>query len=546
MPHGKIKVAIVEDNGMARINLRNHLTGMGFTDIGCFSNGRELTAHARIHRVDLLLMDYHLGPNKNGVEVVQELQEQGILKSSTSIIFITSDRLPIVVGQIVDVHPDALVVKPYTIRSVEKNISACLSFKHYLMPIFLLMDDEKYQQALTALEEMLLCNSRPRLRSSMIKLQARLLIKVKRFAQAESVYRDVLRGCDKIIWAKWGLIQSIYLDGRFSQSEALLQDLTNTQLTNDKACEWLARISINNNQYAKAEDYMGQIREGEMSVSAARLKAYIYQAQEHSGKAIQLLEKKRETNRSIRERYDELSLDLARCYLQEAENQKPNERVKTLQLANILIGSAGRKNLDQKLIIKKDYLYCAVAVLSGKIERANKLLNKNGMDDFEDADISVMTDAIYAYKGVGEDIKAEEVLAICKTKLEGIADGNEAAVAGILVSKSAEKIGERMPEARVFNKAGLDCYLKKDYEKATQHFYQAYLLFPREVAFSLNLLQSMVEAGQDCYNNIAALPFLQELLRRQMTPSNKTRLASIADKIAQDKDTFTYNPLAVR
>lgn len=127
-----IKVAIVEDNGMARINLRNHLMEMGFTEVGCFSNGRELKAHVRLRRVDLLLMDYHLGQNKNGVEVVQELQEKGLLKSSTSIIFITSDRLPMIVGQIVDVHPDALVIKPYTIRSIEKNISACLNFHHYL------------------------------------------------------------------------------------------------------------------------------------------------------------------------------------------------------------------------------------------------------------------------------------------------------------------------------------------------------------------------------------------------------------------------------
>jgi CheY-like chemotaxis protein len=538
MSNSKIKVAVVEDNGMARINLRNHLTGMGFTEIGCFSNGRELKAHAKIRRVDLLLMDYHLGSNKNGVEVVQELQEQGILKSSTSIIFITSDRLPLIVGQIVDVHPDALVVKPYTIRSVEKNISACLNFRHYLMSIFLLMDEGEYEQALTALEQMLERNSRPRLRSSMIKLQARLLIKVKRFAQAESVYRDILRGCDKIIWAKWGLIQSIYLDGRFSQSQELLQDLTKTQLTNDKACEWLARISINNNHYAKAEDYMGQIREGEMSVSAARLKAYIYQAQERSDEAIQLLEKKRESNRSIRERYDELSLDLARCHLQEAENQKPNERAKTLQLAKILIGSAGRKNLDQKLIVKKDYLYCAVAVLGGNIERANELLNKSGMDDFEDVDISVMTDAIYAHKAVGDDKRAEEIMAACKANFEGLEDGNEATVAGMLVIRTEENIGERKPEAMEFNKTGLDRYVKKDYEGATENFYQAYLLFPREVAFSLNLLQSLVDAGQARYKNIASVPFLQELLRRQMTPANKKRLDGIADKVELNKATF--------
>lgn len=538
MSHSNIKVAIVEDNGMARINLRNHLTGMGFTEIGCFSNGRELKAHTKLRRVDLLLMDYHLGPNKNGVEVVQELQEQGLLKSSTSIIFITSDRLPMIVGQIVDVHPDTLIVKPYTIRSIEKNISACLYFRQYLMPIFLLMDEGEFERALTELEHMLERNSRPRLRSSMIKLQARLLLKVKRYKESETIYREVLRASDKIIWAKWGLIQSLYLDGRLAQSEELLLDLTKTQLTSDKASEWLARISIGNNQYAKAEDYMGQIREGEMSVSAARLKAYIYQAQERSDEAIQLLEKKRESNRSIRERYDELSLDLARCHLHEAENQKPNERANTLQVAKFLIGSAGRKNQDQKLIIKKDYLYSAAAVLAGNMEKAKELLDKSGMEDLDDADVTMMTDAIYAYKGVGNDTMAEEILAVCKTRLASLEDGNDAAVASMLVTKSEENIGERRPEAMAFNKAGLEHYVKKAYVQATEHFYKAYLLFPREIAFSLNLLQSLVEAQQSQYESITTVTFLDELLRRQMTPANKKRLDEIADKVEQHKDNF--------
>ncbi|ABG39473.1 response regulator receiver protein [Paraglaciecola sp. T6c] len=534
-----IKVAIVEDNGMARINLRNHLMEMGFSEIGCFSNGRELKAHARLRRIDLLIMDYHLGQNKNGVEVVQELQELGLLKSSTSIIFITSDRLPMIVGQIVDVHPDALVIKPYTIRSIEKNISACLNFHHYLMPVFKLMDEDEFAHALDKLNYMLERNSRPRMRSQMVKLQARLLIKVKRFKEAASVYNDVLRGSNKIIWAKWGLIQSLYLDGQIKQSEDMLLALTGTQLTSDKAREWLARICIDANQYAQAEDHINAIREGEMSVSAARLKAYIYQAQERNDEAIQLLEKKRESNRGIRERYDELSLDLARCYLQEAEGKKANEREKTLQVAKFLIGSAGRKNLDQKLIIKKDFLYAAAAVMAGNIEKASELLNREGMDDMTDSDVLQMTDAISAWKGVGNDEKASEILALCKMRLSQLDDGNETTVANMQVVKREESIGERRPEAMKLNKTGLEHYIKQDYQKATRDFYQAYLLFPREVAFSLNLLQSLVEAEQGAYKTINTRQFLSELSRRQMAPNNQKRLEDIAKKVEKSPKIFS-------
>ncbi len=135
MSLAKVRVAIVEDNGMARINIRNHLLDMGFSQISCFSNGRELKANIKNKKLDLLLMDFHLGQNKNGVEVVQDLQKQKQITHATCVIFITCDRLPLIIGQIADVHPDALIIKPYTINNLANNISNCLSLHQYLMHV---------------------------------------------------------------------------------------------------------------------------------------------------------------------------------------------------------------------------------------------------------------------------------------------------------------------------------------------------------------------------------------------------------------------------
>jgi hypothetical protein len=63
--------------------------------------------------------------------------------------FITCDRLPFIIGQIVDVHPQALVIKPYTIRNLSRSISNYLSLHEYLMPVFEMMDEDNYPQALS-------------------------------------------------------------------------------------------------------------------------------------------------------------------------------------------------------------------------------------------------------------------------------------------------------------------------------------------------------------------------------------------------------------
>jgi len=534
----KVKVAVVEDNGMARTNIRNHLLDMGFGHISCFSNGRELKANLKSQKLDLLLMDFHLGQNKNGVEVVQDLQKQKQITHSTCVMFITSDRLPLIIGQIVDVHPEALVVKPYTIRNLVKNISNCLALHQYLMPVFEMMDDDNYPQALVLLEHLIAENAHPKKKSALLKLRARLLTKLSRYSEAADLYRGILKKSDKVIWAKWGLIQNLFLDDHVEESETLLRDLTESELTNDKACEWLARISVSNNQYNKAENYMHQIREGELSIPAARLKAYIYQAQERGDKAISLLEKKRESNRSIRERYDEISLDLARCYIGEAELRSKSQRTSDLQVAKFLIGAAGRKLSDPSLTIRKDYMFAMIAFMEGNVAKANEILARPGMSELQDAEISTITDAVQAWRNAGDIEKAKAFLKLSQEKLADIEDGNEKTVSGMLIAKGQDAIGERRPQALEFNKIGLQKYTNKNFVAATDDFYQAYLLFPRELAFSLNLLQGLVDAELLSYKKINTLEFLAELQNRELNEGNKKRLEEIVSRISKKKEVY--------
>jgi response regulator of citrate/malate metabolism len=223
---------------------------MGFNKINCFSSGQELKTNMKDKTLDLLLMDFHLGQSKNCVEVLQDLQKQ--ITYTTCVMFITCDRLPFIIGQIVDVHPEALVIKPYTIRNLSRSISNCLSLHEYLMPVFEMMDEDNYPQTLSRLDQLLEKNAHLK-KSALVKLRAKLLTKLSRYSEATSLYRSILKKSEKVIWAKWWLIQSLFLDEHVEESETLFLELTHSELTGDRACEWLARISVNNNQYNKAK-----------------------------------------------------------------------------------------------------------------------------------------------------------------------------------------------------------------------------------------------------------------------------------------------------
>ena len=523
---------------MARINLRNHLLSMDFHRLDCFSQGRELKASMKRRHYDMLLMDFHLGENKNGVEVIQDLQKEGLLKYSTCLVFITSDRLPMIVGQIVDVHPDDLVIKPYTIRNLQRTIINVLNINLHLKPVLKLMDEGDFERALARLDDLMDQNKMPRAKNAMQKLRARLLIKLSRFDEAAAIYSKVLETSDKIIWAKWGLIQSQYLAGRGDMSEELLQEMLGAHLTNDKACEWLARISISNSEYGKAEEYIGQIKESGLSISAAKLKAYLFQIQDKMDEAISLLERRRESSRSVREKFAEYSLELARCYLSLAESTPQNERDKTLQVARFLIGSAGRRSIEESQDIKRSYLNVLAAILEDNTDKAKELLQAEGIGNLEKADIATMTDAVKAWVGVGEELKAAQILVDCEVKMDNIDDLTEKTLSNMQFAKTEEQVGERRPRALKFNKQGLELYTAGKYDESLEYFYQAYQLFPKEPAFGLNILQSLVDGKQSQYKTVKTLRLFNELDKKELAEGNRLRLAELGHKIAKDRDAY--------
>ncbi|GAA6186684.1 MULTISPECIES: response regulator [Alteromonadaceae] len=534
----KINIAVVEDNGMARILLRNHLLEMGYSNVSCYIHGRELKKALKVRQFDLILMDFHLGDHKNGVEVIQELNREKLLKNTTSLIFVTSDRLPLIIGQIVDIHPDDLVIKPYTIRILEKTIANVLRIRRHLMPVLTLMDEKLWDVALQKLEQIAKSNSIPKSRTTLLKIRARLLLKLSRFDEATALYDSVLQSAENVIWAKWGVIHAQYLAGKIEISEELLKDMLGAHLTNDKACEWLARICIGRKEYEEAEEYIDLIKESALSMTAAKLKSYVYQLQNKMDKAIDLLERKRLNAKDIREKYAELSLELARCYLSIAESKQANERANALQVARFLIGNAGRNYLEENLAIKRDYMNILVAVLENDQDKAVALLEEADQKDFTTADVPTMTDAIKAWLGVGDELRAAQILFDCEEKMLETEDLTDQTISSMVIAQQEEELGERRPRALKFNKQGLNLHNQQRYQESVDYFYQAYLLFPKEAAFGLNLLQGLLESNLAEYKKAKTLRLFNELDKRELSNSNRKRLNEIGGRLSADKERF--------
>ncbi|MEM0910839.1 MAG: response regulator [Pseudomonadota bacterium] len=532
------RIAIIEDNATARLNLRSHLLNVGDFDIASYSNGRELRNGLRTMDFDAIFVDFHLGQNKTGVEWVNTLRENKLLKPSTGLIFITSDSMPNTVSQILDLYPDLILIKPYTIKNL------LVSFEHYLKvrektsPALQYLNKEQHEHALDYLNNTLDSSNIGRYKSDVIKLKGRILLEAQRYEEAAELYAGILRRSQNVIWAHWGLIKCEFFIGKWTHCQGMLDKLIEESLTKDKAYEWMACVEIGKKNYSKAEALLDKVLESELTIQATRLKTLCYQMQGKTEDAVRLLERKIQSNISVRERLVDFTMELARYHLHLAEQVAKHHKQEELNQARRLIGRASRSKLDKHVEMQKDYMLALAHLLENDHGKAHQLMSTNEqVHQVEDATIMTKVDAVKVWFGLGETEKAHDLLQSCDEQLIKQVNHIDSVISSELVNDAEQKLGLEKDRAIAINEKGTRYFRENNHNKAISCFFRAYQMFPGVPAFSLNLLQSLYECGQSEYKGVCASKLIEELNTLALNERNRSRFTMLKMAFSEHKDT---------
>lgn len=532
------RIAIVEDNATARTALRGHLLAIGNLAVSSFASGVELKSALRKQNFELLLLDYHLGQGRTGVEWMHSLRESGFIRPSTGIIFLTSDRSPQIIGRIMDVQPDVLLIKPYTMASLSRQIKHYLSYRNYVEAVLHEIDNKQLDKAIQILRRRIREGIPPRLASDVRKLYARLLFDNGDIQKAMAIYNDVLSRSDKVLWAQWGKVKCQYAAGLWPDCHHELDKMVTSSLARDRAFEWLASLSFEQKSYNQAERYLDQIKFSELSLPAARLKSLAFQKQDKVVEAIDLLQKKRAMHKSARDRFNDFTFELAEFYLLLAEDAPPTNRIESLSQARKLVGIAGRNQNDQQTLQRRDYLLAFSALLEGDETKAAHLIENDYMDNFLRTEPSMLVIAAKVHHGLGNEDKANQLLAFAKEKNTDLQAISEQVTNEELIFDGGERLGLNQEQAIVLNESGMQLFLEKHYLPAMKYFYDAMTLSPNTPAFALNLLQCMVESDTPVYRKYEIRNLLRSISDMPLTESNKQRLTQLTVLIQANAETF--------
>ncbi|OFC71889.1 hypothetical protein BFC18_06025 [Alteromonas confluentis] len=512
---------------------------MGEFEISSFSNGSELKAALRRQNFEIILMDFHLGQGRNGVEWVQQLRQSQFIRPSTGIIFITADRLPQTVGQIIDTQPDLFVIKPYNIATLTRGLKHYLSYRSFVKQALDALDNNDAENALRIINQLDSEQTPGRLKNDVVKLHARILFQLGKLLEAKKLYETVLAHSDKVLWAQWGKIKCEYLAGNWSHCRNELSDLMTNSLARDKAFEWLACLCFEQEAWSQAEFYLDHIKISELSVPATRLKSLTYQKQDKVIEGIELLQKKRDYNRSTRERFNEFTVELAEFYLSIAEQQPKTNRDESLSQARRLIGIASRAQVDQQQIQKKDYLLAFAASLEDDHDKVTQILSLEHMDLLSRTDPATLTIAAKTHNAIGNSEKARELLAMAHERNHLVGNLASQTLNEQVLTNAELDMGMAEERSLELNNTGMRLFIGRDYIRAMYYFYQAYQMQPSTAAFGLNLVQCMLESRHANYRSYTVPALLSKLDVGALNNSNRKRLHQLRTQ-AQAEASFFY------
>lgn len=249
----KLLILVVDAVPEMRTAMSMTLSSFGANRIDFATRVSEAIGRVRRAQYDVILADYRLTHDYDGIHLFEEIKKHNLIKQSCVFFIITAERRSQMVMSAVELAPDDYLVKPITGQLLAERLEKAIRKKKEFECVDAAILNHRYLQAI---EE---CNRRIKAGDpyvlDFLKLKGRLSITTGDFEGARDTYTSVLKARD-LPWARLGLAKSRYHLNDLQGAEVLFNEVL---VTNDRVMEaydWLARIYAQRNDPARAQELL--------------------------------------------------------------------------------------------------------------------------------------------------------------------------------------------------------------------------------------------------------------------------------------------------
>lgn len=229
------------------------LNSFGASKVEFASRISEALGRIQRTQFDVILADYALTHDYDGIHLFEEIKRRNLIKQSCVYFIVTSERRSQMVMSAVELVPDDYLIKPFTGQLIAERLEKAIRKKKE----FECVDDAILNhQYLKAIEE---CNRRIKSNDPFVldflKLKGRLSLLTGDFVSARDLYRGIVEAKD-YPWAKLGLAKSLYHLKDLDTSEHLFTEVLTYNDRVMEAYDWLARLYTQRQENTKAQEML--------------------------------------------------------------------------------------------------------------------------------------------------------------------------------------------------------------------------------------------------------------------------------------------------
>jgi len=250
------KILLVEDYPVMRKAIRDMLYSLGVITLIEAENGLKAMTAMQAHKFDIVLCDYNLGPEKNGLQVLEEARFRKLLPSHTTFIMVTAEQVQSMVLSAMENKPDEYLTKPFTAQLLLNRLERASERKTFFKKIDAATDNENYPLAIKYCDQ-LLTEAPNKQRTLLLKKRAELAVHTQDYVTAKNIYHDILSQRE-LNWAMLGMAKIYYLQGQTEKAIQAFQGIISKYPMTMEAYDLLAQAYESTNHPMDAQEILNK------------------------------------------------------------------------------------------------------------------------------------------------------------------------------------------------------------------------------------------------------------------------------------------------
>ena len=511
------KFLIVDDFESFQKILKRMLHALNAENIETALNGAQAMHQCQEHQFDVVFCDFDLGKGLNGLQVLEELRRNDLLKSSSVFIMITAESSRDAVVGSMEYKPDAYLNKPITPGELESRLVKCLKQKNALKSIYKSMDRKDYAKAIELCDEEMATNTRNK--NWCLKTKGSLLARLGQWQDSQDLYQDILDQ-RPLFWAQLGSAQAL---DALKETDRALESYKQCIKENPsclEAYEGISKILMYKGDTTGAQNMLEQSAKiSARSVPRQKLLSKVCKINndfEGAAKASRSVVKLAEYGmHKSSDNELELADNLTEAAIQTVDKKKAKAFAKE---ALDKLQETQKKYTDPDIKIQSKLIESrAYSSIDKKAEAQASLIDaEKRLKETAGGNVKNQMELVKSYFQNGEKEKALTVLEELAHTYKG--DPEISAQLDQLTDEPVTANGKRTV-VRI-NKNGIEMFEKGDYEQAAQYFIKATQHFPKHMGIRLNAIQALlfdiksngptINKVTQCKQNLIAVPDLDD------------------------------------